>query len=156
MNYLSRICPEFCKSPTAYIFLTASLFICFLVSDWDKVLPYLENINARSCKPVIEKISFGFSCCLGSCFSLADIFEGFFYFVSAPSIIAMTIFMSDLKANYSHWCPETFEFIQVFAFIFFNSLYWMIIGYLIEIAHDYYTENNSPPGNPLSILPKTK
>src|SRR5687767_3768928 len=116
MNYLSRICPEFFKSPTAYVFLVVNLFICLLIADWDKAVPYLENINTSSCKPVIEKISFGFSCCYGSCFSLADIFKGFYYMFSAPSLMATAIFMSDLKAEYPHWCPETFEFIQVFAF----------------------------------------
>ena len=156
MNYLSRICPEFFKSPTAYVFLTANLFISFLVSDWDKVFPYVEKINASDCQPVVEKISFGFSHDYGLFLNPADIFAGFYYLFSAPSFITTAIFMLDLKAKYSHWCPETFEFIQVFAFIFFNSLNWMILGYLIEIAHDYYGENNSPPENPLSILPKIK
>lgn len=156
MNYLSRICPEFFKSPLAFVFLIANLFICFLVSDWDKVLPYLENMNAISCKPVSEKISFGFYSCYSSYLDISETLKGFFYLVSAPSAIATAIFMSDLKAKYSYWCPETFEFLEVVSFIFFNSLYWMILGYLIETAHDSYTENNSPRKNPLSIYSNTK
>lgn len=153
MKSFSQICPEFCKTPLAYMFLAANLFICFLVSDWDKVFPYLENINAVGCKPIVEKISFGFSCNYG--LYPTDIFKGLFYVISAPSALTTAIFMSDLKAKYSHWCPETFEFIQVFAFIFFNSLYAMILGYLIETAHDSYRKNSSPRENPLSIFSDT-
>ncbi len=155
MNYLSRMCPEIFKSSLAYAFLIANLFICLLVSDWDKVLPYLEYFNESNCKPVVEKISFGFSCNYGLYSNPADIFEGFFYLISMPSAIVTAIFMSDLKAKYTHWCPETFEFIEIFAFIFFNSLYWMIMGYLIEIAHNSYEKNNSPRENPLSIYSNT-
>ena len=155
MAYLSRICPAFLKSPTAYVFLTANLFICLFVSDWDKVFPYLENFNTSGCKPVVEKISFGFSHDYGLYLNPADIFAGFYFLFSAPSFVTTAIFMLDLKAQYSHWCPETFEFLQVLAFIFFNSLNWMILGYLIEIARDYYSENNSPSENPLSIYSNT-
>jgi hypothetical protein len=155
MKRFSQICPELFKSPLALVFLTVNLFICFLVSDWEKVLPYLENLNENTCKPAVEKISFGFSCNYGLYLNPVDVFKGFFCLISLPSLITTEIFTLDLKAKYAHWCSETFECIEVISFIFFNSLYWMALGYLIEIAHSRYNRNNSQRENQLRIYSNT-
>jgi hypothetical protein len=163
MNYLSRICPTFCKNPLSRTFLVVNFLVCAFIFDLSKVSSYIERIKERDCKPIAEKISFGFYDISASpldtaYFPLNILFAVFLLLVFClfmPSALATVMFVSDLKAKYAGWCPETFDLIEFLTFVFFNSLYWMILGYLIEIAHDYYRRNNSPREHRLSIYSNT-
>ena len=119
MNYLSRICPEFCKNPLSLTFLVINFLVCAFIFDLNKVSSYIERINERDCKPIAEKISFGFYDVSASpldtaYFPLYILFAVFLLIVFClfmQSALATVLFVSDLKANHAGWCPETLDLI---------------------------------------------
>lgn len=145
MKFLSKICPEIFKSRLALVFFIAVLLVSSFASDWEKVFLYFNDIDKNHCKPVFagiryEEISFGVNCYYSNPLTSDEILTGFFDLISFPARAGTNFFISDLKKNYPMWCAETFECLEVFVFIIFNSLFWMIVGYYIEI---YYGKNNS-------------
>lgn len=140
MKFLSRICPEIFKSRLAQIFFVTVLLISSFASDWKKVFSYFDDIDKNHCKPVFagissDDISFGV-CYHSNPVTSGEVLSGFFTLISLPSLAGTDFFITDLKKNFPMWCYETFECLEVFVFIIFNALFWMIVGYFIECFYD--------------------
>lgn len=159
MKYLSRTCPEIFKNSFSLSLLIVNFAVCAFLLDWHKTIFYIEHFNANNCQPVSEKISFGFYDISASSLDLAYILLDFIFYIFQlirfcfflPSALATDVFMSDLKAKYYNWCPETYDFIAIFTFVALNSLYWMLLGYFIETAQQTHRKNNSLQEKPLGI-----
>jgi hypothetical protein len=156
MKFLSRICPEIFKSRLAQIFFIAVLCISSFASDWEKVFLYFNDIDKNHCKPVFAGISSGnisFSACYyNDPLTSDEVLSGFFTLISFPSIAGTDFFISDLKKNFPMWCYETFECLEVFVFIIFNSIFWLIAGYYIEFFYGKYHRHNLPEEKVLKIF----
>ena len=143
----------FFKKGLVYIFLLASLFICAVIADWNKIYNYIDHFSEKNCEPAKAiVISFGIYDSAPLFLNPFEIVKGLFYLISLPSIIIKELLMSDLKSRYSYLCPETFDIIGMIYFLIINSFYWMVLGYLIELAHNYYCKTRLPPKKPFSIF----
>lgn len=155
MKKLSKFCPEIFKSRLACAFLIAQLVFSVFFLDWDKVILFIKTIDQNQCKPVSDGVpSFGFHCYYAPP-NIFEIFEGILALISVPTIITTDFLMKSLKAENPQWCIETFDAIEVLAFLLFNCVYWMFLGYLIEIAHEKYAKNRSVSEKPFSIFSDT-
>lgn len=152
-NYFSTsIFKKLFGNGLAYIFLVASLFIYAIILDWNKISKYVSRYQEADCEPVKSGvISFG----IYDSYQPFDPFkfiEGLFYLLSLPSVLVKEFFITELKSHYSHFCPETFDVIGIVYFLLVNSIYWMILGYFVELAHNYYSKTKTPSENSVSIF----
>lgn len=159
MNDFSRTSPAIFKNPSSLTFLALSFLACAYIQDWEKVFSYVERINAKNCKPIAQTISFGFydmsGAYLGTGFFPLDILFIIFAIILlglfAPPVLVTALVMNDLKVKYAGWCPETFDVIEIFTFVLFNSFHWMFLGYFVEIARNSYKRSATLRENPLGI-----
>ncbi|MEZ5427312.1 MAG: hypothetical protein R2747_13665 [Pyrinomonadaceae bacterium] len=151
MEFFGRFCPKIIKNnQLAVIFLLANLFFCSFAFDWDKAFSYIKDIDKTGCRPVAEVPSFGI-------YNSAppppeEILTGLLVLISLPTLAATAILTESLKTDHPRWCPETFEVIEIFAIMFFNSFYWILLAHLIEMAHGNYLRSKPEPEKPLSIF----
>ena len=145
MKHFSRLFKGIFKNGLAYIFLAASLCVYAIILDWSKIFTYISHFGDANCQPVKkEAINFViYDMSPPPIPSPFEILEALFYFLSFPSALIKEILVTDLKTQYAHWCPETFDIIGIVSFLIINSFYWLFLGYLIETTHDYYKKNKT-------------
>lgn len=142
MNVFFRSCSEICKSRLAYIFLLANLFVCSFAMDWNKVFSYIDEHNEKHGQAVSALKSSGtvsFSdCSYYRQISPDEILKSVFTLISFPAQIGTEIFIEDLKKQYSDWCIETFEVLEIFVLVIFNSMYLFLLGVFIEQLYEKF------------------
>lgn len=161
------------KRPLPLIFLIVNWIGCAFLFDWKELSLYLGKINETGCKPK-PAISFGIYDSVdrysdhlfgNSNHVLANLLNGILLTIHLlltlllsifllPTFLLTTCTLDILKDIFSHWCPETFELLEVPVFTVFNSIYWAFLANIFEYMRSRYSENNLPRKNPLSIYSK--
>ena len=152
-NYL-----KFLTTPFPYFFLFASLFVSSLYTTQ---ADFTENLNKTN-----EEYSFvedkdsaiedadtsGFSVCYtnyGYSYSGAifDSFRAIFTPLILPSYTVTKIFLELLKLDYPELYSHNLDTISKLSFFYFNLIFWVLLAYWVNSAHDNYLENKSPTNN---------
>ncbi len=154
MKNLSKFCPEIFKSKLACVFLIAQLFFSAFILDWDKMFIIIESIEESRYKAESSEDApnFCFSHHHYEGYSEVELAKVSFILVSLPTAIVTSYLLVDLKNQHPHWSYEKFVIIGNLAFLLFNSVWWLLLGYLIEIFHGKNLENRAEPEKPFTIF----
>lgn len=153
MRNLSKFCPELFKSKLAIVFLIAQLIFCAFVLDWDKMFFEVEITKESRYKSEAKERapSFGFSHQYENP-SVEEIIKFTFIAFSFPSALVTGYLLNDLNSRHPNWSYERFIIIGNLAFIIFNSVWWLLLGYIIERLHDHYLKIKAEPEKPFTIF----
>ena len=157
---------EFFKSPVAFIFLLSSLVISPALLSSNEFFSYLyiPNEEIRSLEKTIkveyieEKRPSFSDCCINHSSELEELLDLVIFLLGIvlifPTCVATALFIFDLQNIFPDWSSQTFEVLTMVCFIFFNSVYWLFLAYILEKFFDGYSKNRPKPKAPFSIFSK--
>ena len=154
MKFVFKLFADLFAGLVGKLMFAANFVICLFVFDWDKFFRYLETPARINCH---IKPRSSVDICLTGIHSfifepILYVFVAFFSLLVYPSIAVTEIVLDILKVQFPLWCIETFDILYVPIFAVINSIYWLFLGDMIEIAHSAYLRNKTVQ-KPLSILP---
>jgi hypothetical protein len=137
------------------LLFAANFVVCLFIFDWAKFFRYLEAPARIDCH--IKTFSRGIDICTSSIFPsfiepILLLLAAIFFILVYPSIAVTEIVLEILKAQFPLWCVETHDILYVPVFAVVNSIYWLFLGDMIEIAHSAYLQNKQIQ-KPLSCFP---
>lgn len=154
---------DFLKTPFPYFCIIASLAVSICLIGYDDFSVELQEksvvINEKTSDlETRAKISF---CTYGgySPSPAEEIVSLIFYVFIAilglifilPSAFATVVFMYSLQSYFPNIDIETIKFITLWAFIYFNCNYWLLLSFFTKTFHDSYQENLVINRNSLTI-----
>lgn len=145
------------SSKISRLFFAANFIVCAAVFDWSKASQYYGKLNEIGCQPKAV-LSFALYDMSGG--GIIDgiialltglILLAIFAVFAGPSGVMCQMILAVLKSAHPAWCDETFDLMTVPIFMMVNSIYAVLLGYLIELVYLKTTQNKPARKNPLSI-----